>query len=168
MVYIDFSKDFTFEELLERSLFVKFDVKEQLNNYGRIKQEGAIQFWKEQSVEAKKKSFYPDENLDVSVETGLGIIESYYNQHKTDEFIWTRGSFDQLAFESLYRAANNNKDAFMPFWMFRDIRTFIDLFKKSTNGYGYCNIPNFDKSKVIKHDPIHDIAYDAMMMKYGE
>jgi hypothetical protein len=49
---------------------------------------------------------------------------------------------------------------------YRDFRTAIDLFYCTSNGY--VEVPEFDKNLVKKHNPIHDIAYDAVMFLRGE
>jgi len=160
LLEVDFDKDFTYEELLEKTVFVKFDVMEQIQKLGRTKTKSTVEWWMQQSSEVKAKSFIPRIS-DVSVEYGLELLRSNYKKNHT---IWIRGALDNLAIDSLAEAAKVDKWA--PWYMYRDVRTFIDLMKDTSN-YSYCDIPNFDKNIVVKHDPCHDVAYDAFMMKYG-
>lgn len=161
IVYVDFSGDFTYEELIDNSIFVKFKVNEQLKA-GRTYDKDTINWWESRPDDVKKKSITPNDS-DVSVIDGLKTLRDYYSKNKSD-MIWIRGSLDSLAIDSL--ASSFKVDPIAPWWNYRDVRTAIDLLKE-TSKRSYCDIPNFDKSKVIKHDPVHDICYDAFMMKYG-
>lgn len=161
LLYVDFDTEFTYEELLEKTVFVKFNAIEQIEKYNRTKSKDTIEWWEQQNQATKEKSFFPKKS-DLSVEDGMDILRSNY---KKNTAIWIRGSLDGMAIDSLATAANIKPWA--PWYMYRDIRTFIDLMK-DTSKYSYCDIPGFDKDKmVVKHDPCHDVAYDAYMMKYG-
>lgn len=158
-------EDFTYQELLDRACFVKFDVNDQVNNYKRVIDKGTLDWWAKQSHHAKQTSFVPKPD-DLSVEDGVKILREYY--HKTtskNKIVWVRGSLDQLVIDSLTRAADLADIA--PYWSYRDVRTSIDLLMETSKN-GYCQVEGFSDSLVHKHDPIHDVAYDIMQMRYGK
>lgn len=167
VIHFDYNEDFSYTDLLNRAVFVKFKVKEQVQTYDRIIETSTLSWWEKQGEVQKKKSFYPASD-DLSVVDGYAILKEYFEKHspKNDGAIWIRGSLDQVCIDSLAKAAKIPELAY--FNRYRDARTAIDLLKDTSNGTGYCTVPNFDKEVVIKHDPVHDCAYDIMMIRYGE
>lgn len=165
ILYFDTENKYTFEEYLEKTCFVKFDVKEQ-KTIGRTISSDTVEWWKKQSKEAQKISLLPSEK-DVSAEMGIKKLQQYIrdNSKEKEELVWIRGTIDQMALDHL--CMDIKMDKLFPYWAYRDVRTFID-FTKETSKKGYCKIPGFDFSKVKKHDPIHDVALDALMILEGE
>ena len=165
ILYFDTENKFSFEEYLEKTCFVKFDVKEQ-KAIGRSVSADTVDWWKKQSKDVQQISLLPSEN-DISVEMGIKKLQQYIrdNSKEKEELVWIRGSLDQCCMDSLCRSVNMER--LFPYWAYRDVRTFID-FTKETSKKGYCKIPNFDFSKVKKHDPIHDVCLDALMILEGE
>lgn len=156
--------NFTYEDLVERTLYVKFDAKEQ-KAAGRSVSRETMAWWDKQGEDIKRMCFFPSKK-DMSAEEGMGAINSYLKANGTqDYFVWTRGSLDQMLFESLSRTFEVEK--VFHYNSFCDIRTALRCLKQTTNRQGYCNIPNFDLDKISKHNPIDDIALDVLMLKYG-
>lgn len=151
-----------YQKMLADSLFVKFEVDEQVVKYGRKVEKDAIDFWKEQSAQVVDRSFRRNSALDVKAEDGITKIAEFCNG---DQNFWARGSLDQIVYDSLCRAAG--KPLVTEYWCWSDYRTAINL-TKETARKGYCDIPGFDRSLVVKHDPVHDAAYDVMMLLYGK
>lgn len=162
IIYVDFSQDFTYQQLIDEAVFVKFDVREQIKS-GRTYDQSTVDWWKSQPEEVRRKSYNVGPG-EVSAVEGIEILRNFYAKNKKDT-IWIRGSLDQMAIDSL--ATHYNVDPIAPWWNYRDVRTAIDLLKE-TSKRAYCDVPGFDKNQVIKHDPVHDCAYDAIMMRYGE
>ncbi len=165
ILYFDTENKSTFEEYVNKTCFVKFDVKEQ-KTMGRSVSADTVDWWKKQSKEVQQISLLPSEN-DVSVEMGIKKLQQYIrdNSKEKEELVWIRGTIDQMAMDSLCKSVKMEK--LFPYWAYRDVRTFID-FTKETAKKGYCKIPNFDFSKVKKHDPIHDVCLDTLMILEGE
>ena len=165
MLHFDTENKYTFEEYLDKACFVKFDVKEQ-KALGRTVSTDTVEWWKKQSKEVQQISLLPSEN-DVSAEMGIKKLQQYIrdNSKEKEELVWIRGTIDQMAMDSLCKSVK--MDRLFPYWAYRDVRTFIDFTKESAKK-GYCKIPEFDFSKVKKHNPIHDIALDALMILEGE
>ena len=160
---------FTFEDPMEydqlvlRGFYVKFDVKEQLQKYKRSVCQSTMDWWKQQSKEARENSILPSKN-DVSLEQGLGFLTNFiqrtnYNPKKS--YVWCRGNyFDFPKIEDLYR----DIDEEVPYnsWKIRDTRTFIDILTGVDNG-------NYDlkggtPSTFVKHNALHDAAMDCARM----
>lgn len=161
LLYVDFDQNFTYEELLDRTIFVKFNAKEQITA-GRTTDKDTIEWWKSLDKSIQEISLIPSKD-DVSVTEGLDILRASYKEHKKD-LVWIRGSLDSLAIDSL--AHSFGVEPIAPWWNYRDVRTAIDLLKESSVR-AYCDVPGFDRTIVAKHNPIHDCAYDAYMLRYG-
>lgn len=151
-----------YKKMLDDALFVKFEVDEQVAKYGRKVEKEAIDFWKDQSTRVIEKSFRRNFNIDCKIIDGVIKIAEFVNG---DPNFWARGSLDQIVYDSLCRAAG--KPLVTEYWCWSDYRTAINL-TKETARRGYCDIPGFDRSLVVKHDPVHDAAYDVMMLLYGK
>jgi|ERR1700747_826899 len=162
-VYFDPNDTLDYDELLDRALFVKFDVSEQIKKYNRTVDKSAVEWWRKQADIPRKASVEPSPN-DLSLAEGLSMMDDYYNRNGRG-VVWARGGLDQLATESLYKSLGAKPFAMFNMW--RDVRTAIDLLYDSKNGY--CSVPGFDPSiHVFKHHPVHDCAYDAMMLVHGQ
>jgi len=166
-----------YQVLLERALFVKFQVKEQFRS-GRTSDKGTMEFWADQDPEARKKSFNPDATRDVEAALGLKKLfwytatemgvdsESSIVTIPQGYTFWQRGGLDQIMLDSLCITSGVNK--FINFWDWMDVRTMLAI-TKDTVVRGYATVPGFDfRNKVVKHDPVHDCAYDILMMVAGK
>ncbi len=165
VLYFDEKETYTYQELLDNTCFVKFNIKEQIVSYNRLTDKPTIDWWKKQCDIVKEVSLIPS-NKDIKVVEGLHIARDYIkDKGGKDEIVWTRGSLDQFAIDSLSETVG--LPSLFEYGQYRDFRTAIDLLK-NTSKRGYCNIPNFNRDLVMKHDPVHDVAYDVMMLLYGE
>lgn len=165
ILHFDEKKTYSYEDLLEQTLFVKFNAKEQIEKYKRTYDKETIDWWKKQCEIVRNVSFVPSPN-DVSLFEGVGIVKDYIKNYSIgEEIVWTRGSLDQFAIDSLCVSAG--LPCLFNYVQYRDMRTAIDLLKE-TSKRGYCKVPGFDFNKVYKHDPVHDVASDVMMLLYGE
>jgi len=169
-----------YQHLLEKARFVKFDVKEQMKHYNRGSDKGTMQWWADQPELSRLKSFKPYAD-DLAAAVGIEEIYKYCSflhgdSEKTIEqkrtvldkstIFWQRGSLDQLVFDSLCRVVFPDRPPIVQWNNWMDVRTAIALSKNSAKN-GYCRIKDFDFSKVVKHDPVHDCAYDIMQLKHG-
>jgi predicted Ser/Thr protein kinase len=155
------SDPYTFEELVDSSLYVKFDVLEQKRDYGRVVDQSTLDWWKQQSKEARA-ALMPSEN-DISIVDLYGTIVSYHNATSIKKQFTRGNTFDPMILQYLLEQTGKS----MPWhWgTVRDTRSMIDGMSfgmKLDNKY----IPNELKDKFIGHDPRHDIAMDVMRMQY--
>lgn len=155
-----------FQQMVNSAFFVKFDAKEQVEKYNRKVSQSTLDWWNGQPPEAKNLSFKPRDS-DLSLYEGIQRFHGWIKSHKDykTSTVWARGNLDQIALHSLENDAD--VETLFPYWMWRDVRTAVDLLSGSNNGYCPVEYPGFDPRTVIKHDPIQDCAYDAMMLMYG-
>ena len=170
IIYFDPEKDadVSFKELVDRSLFIKFDAKDQVKRLDRTMTKSTLDWWNKQGEHQQKLSFVPDKSRDMITEDGLMLIRDYINKYHRGAdpqtlTIWARGSLDQMAIDSL--ALKAGIDPIAPFNRWRDVRTAIDLMTDSKNGY--CKVEGLNWDEVAKHDPVHDCALDVLMLLRG-
>lgn len=164
-IYFDTESNPTYEELINDAFFVKFNVEDQIKRLNRKVGKSTMEWWAKQCDLVKEKSFKPSKN-DVIFENGYESMRQWVKSKNDDKcWVFARGNLDQLVLDSMEEQLE-----LKPIWYFnrwRDVRTAVDFLCGTENGYE--NIPNFDeKAKVIKHDPVHDCAYDVMMLLYGK
>lgn len=166
---VDFDADYTFDQLIEMAMLIKFDVKDQKTR-GRLMTPDVMAWWKKQSKEAQDK--LKPSSLDVDMITGLKEIAQYCKQHgiTKNSFGFCRGqSFDFPLVVDMFTTANMLEHWPIAFWRQRDTRTWI------ASALGKIDIDKvplpasvFNPSHFIAHDPIHDIARDVLMMQYAQ
>ncbi|MGH7745078.1 MAG: 3'-5' exoribonuclease domain-containing protein, partial [Candidatus Dormibacteria bacterium] len=154
-----------YQRLLEKACFVKFQVEPQMRQMDRGTDNDALEWWAEKTQHARDMSFRP-KTTDLSVVDGINKLREYcVGVDIIKPTFWQRGGMDQMIFENLCRQAGEKPLA--PYWMWLDVRTCLML-TKETASRGYCEVPGFDRSLVVKHDPVHDCAYDVLMMLFGK
>jgi len=167
IIYFDPAEQPDYQKLLDDACFVKLNAKDQIQRLDRTVSKDTLNWWKEQHQYARAVSFDSNKDEDIPAELAVEILQRYVDKYDPnhEHTIWARGSLDQMSIDSL-----TNKlglQPIMPYNKWRDVRTAIDCFTGSTNGY--CNVdhPTFLREDVIKHHPVHDCALDAMMLMYG-
>jgi hypothetical protein len=165
ILHFDEKETYTYKELLDNTCFVKFNLKEQIEVYERTTNKETIDWWKKQCDIVKNVSLVP-KKTDMNAIDGLKVARDYIkSKSQGDEIVWTRGSLDQFAIDSL---CDSVKVPYLfNYGQYRDFRTAIDLLKE-TSVRGYCTIPDFNRDIAIKHDPVHDVALDVMMLLFGK
>lgn len=165
IIHFDENEKYTFEELLDRSCFVKFNYEEQMKEYNRKIDKRTVEWWKKQSKIVRDYSMKPSEN-DVSLLEGIEILTKYVKDNSTTdrEIVFVRGSLDQFVLDNMFLSAG--KEVLFEYSQYLDMRTAI-YFLKETNKGGYCEVPGLDLNKVYKHMPDHDCALDIMMLLEG-
>jgi len=164
MACIHFEPDqkYEYDELLQSAFFAKFDIGYQKTKFNRTIDKSTIDWWSKQCDHAKEKSFISTPN-DLKFEDGYELMRQWVNSKSKNqkEWVWARGNLDQSVLSDIEDEMEVKPIFFYNRW--RDVRTAIDIFAATENGY--CDVPNFDSgAHVIKHDPVHDCAYDIMML----
>lgn len=155
------SNPYTFEELVESAKFIKFDVEEQVKEYGREIRQSTLDWWKEQGPQAQKQ-LRPSKD-DVSISELYEFLTLELQIQNCDR-VYTRGNtFDPILLQTVLKHFNREDPT--RFWTIRDTRSIID---GMTYGHKIKNtfIPEGLESKFVHHDPKHDIAMDVMRMQY--
>lgn len=170
LLYIDTSKPQTWESLYGNTIFVKLQAKEQVENYKRTIDKETLKWWDKKPDLVKQFSFIP-KKTDLTAKEAIEVLRKYVAE-QTDKpentIVWTRGSLDQMALDSLFVAVGEEK--LFPYHIYRDVRTYVNICAtKSTRGY--CDISGeypgvWDRNVVMKHVPIDDICLDALMLLY--
>jgi hypothetical protein len=160
-----------YTSLLNESIFIKLNAKEQIDKYNRTVSKDTLKWWSEQSDFAKKLNYTPSKE-DWGVEESLTTLENWINKvSDKNTLCWIRGTLDQVCLDSLYRAAG--KAPPIGYNKYRDIRTAIDFLYPDTSKNGYVDVDpelclGFDRDQVLAHHPVHDCARDCAMMLYGK
>jgi hypothetical protein len=162
LVYVNEGDDY--ETIVNNSLFVKFNSKLQAQKYNRSISKETLDWWDKIHPAIRSASFDPHPD-DLTPDEGIWALREYIRKHG-DATAWSRGSFDQMIIDSLCKKVG--VDLLFPYNNWRDVRTAVDcMCSTSKNGYCDINHPTFKRHNVIKHHPVHDCAYDAMMLLYG-
>lgn len=160
-----FSSDdpYTFYEMVELAQFIKLDVTDQVNNYGRTVSKDTLEWWSKQSAEAKM-IMNPDAELDQPLTALIPWLKSVL---VPNAFVYTRGNtFDPVFTTSICELFETEEP--YKFWEVRDTRTFIEGAFLQFNSEGFRNnfTPKHLVNDFIPHDPSHDIAMDAYRLQF--
>lgn len=162
MVAVDLATDFNYEDI--EKFFVKFDVKEQKEKYGRIAEKDTMEWWNKQDKEIRDSQVKASKN-DVSLAEGFKQAAEWMmsidNYDSKNGWVWTRGMFESFILD--HAAKDIGRSPLFHFGRVRDLRTAIDILSDSSNGYCQTtkSIPN-----IQKHDPVNDCILDAFMLAY--
>lgn len=151
---------YTYEELLDNTSYIKFDVEDQVKVHNRTFEQDTIEWWKQQGSEARKV-LQADPNVDVSIsELDSFIVNSGVMLAKK---VYSRGKLDPDFIESIYQRVLKKPYPY-PHWKLRDTRTMIEgMAWPETLDNTF--MPDGLKEKFVHHDPRHDITLDVMRMQ---
>lgn len=157
-----FSSDnpYTWDELVDSTDYIKFDVNEQVKNYNRVIDSGTLEWWSNLPEESKG-CFYPSEN-----DRPLKEIYSFLKKMWPSELhrIYSRGNaFDPILLD--YILEDINEKPFYVFSLIRDTRSFIEGLSYGTDLQNSF-IPQEYKNRFIKHNSIHDIVMDVIRIQF--
>lgn len=160
--------EYTFQELVDKAIKIKFDLKSQTN---RNTLKSTVEWWKNQSKDVQKL-LLPSDN-DVTIKEGIKIFEDYLLKNGVDRNsqLFCRGpSFDIPIFNSLLKETYDVEDTFeyepIKFWNQRDVRTRIEALLLS-RGMTETPLPENLLDGFVKHNSIHDCAKDVLMLQYA-
>lgn len=167
LLHFDPEKRPTYQNLLDNACFVKLNAKDQAKRLGRTVDVGTLEWWANQHEYVRSVSF-DSQPTDLYAEDAIKELHNYMNKiiNANGQTMWARGSLDQMVIDSLAKKLDMQPLSGYAQW--RDVRTAVDLLYGSTNGYVEIEHPLFNRASVIKHHPIHDAAYDVMMLLYGK
>lgn len=170
MAAIQFDPDnkLSYEQYQDSAFFVKLNARDQVERLGRTISKNTIEWWKKQCELVRKQSFIPSPDRDVLAEDAFDQIRKWSvgTKEPKNSWVFARGNLDQLVMDSMEERLGIEPVFFFNRW--RDVRTAVDFLTGSTNGYCDVDYEGFSPSKVIKHCPINDCAYDIMMILYGK
>jgi len=154
---------YTFDELLEASLFMKFNVGTQVKNYGRKIDKSTLDWWRTQPKAAQDQLIEPSDS-DAPFENIGKFFSTLIRNHETLDKIYTRGNtFDPIIVDGIVEQLNLSE--LYPFWKLRDTRSMIDGLAFGADIKNSFTVPGLEE-KFVAHDPRHDVAMDIMRMQY--
>jgi hypothetical protein len=154
------SNPYSYDELLDSTRYIKFDVLDQMENYKRKTQQSTIDWWMSQPKEAQKQ--IKPSSADVSItELHQFILDNV--EVKSVKKSYTRGNtFDPIFLDSVL--ASVGKVSPIHWGSIRDTRSMIEgmaFGMEIDNGF----MINEHKDKFVKHNPRHDIVMDVLRMQ---
>lgn len=151
---------YSYEELLDSCKYIKFDVMEQINVFGRKTEKSTVEWWASQSKEAQKQIRPSSNDRSISELYQFLLDNIDLKNHKK---AFTRGNtFDPIFMDSVL--ASCGKVNPMHWGTIRDTRSMIEGMAFGLdidNGF----MINQHKDKFVKHDPCHDIVMDVLRMQ---
>jgi hypothetical protein len=153
---------YQFEELVEASTYIKFDVEEQVRKYGRKIQQDTLDWWARQNAEAR--AMIKPSDMDVSIDKLYDIL---YNDLKIQEckYQYARGNtFDAGFLKSILRACG--KDCPLNLKNSRDTRSLIAGMSWGVDIKNHFTPEGLDRVNFVAHDPRCDVAMDVMRIQY--
>lgn len=174
----------TYQEVLDKTFYVKLDVKDQIRRFGRTTDKDTIEWWKKQPLEVQEMSIKSKDD-DVKLDDMMVKFKEYLFLNNFDfynSYIWTRGiAYDIPKLESSFKrvADDENKNSYncdfvgyvkpkdkyiINTFRARDIRTFHDLVGDVDNGKW--ELPSGRPDEFVEHHAKHDIALDVMKLLY--
>lgn len=173
LIVFDPAELLSFDELVAKSLRIKFKMPEQFSKFGRTYDQDTIDWWKKpENAEAYKMVIEVD-GSEVSLSEMGPIVQAYLDRvgyvPNIGEKIWTRGnSFDPPIFSHIYEYFGWEEP--YPWWNVRDVRSTIDAivpyWDNTHEGYGYIKSFPYPEG-FIKHKEEHDCARDILMMQHA-
>lgn len=149
---------YTFDELVESTHTIKFDVEEQVRKYKRQINKDTLEWWSNQGELAKQQLKPSSEDKSISEIYKFFILNKSVNVKK----VYTRGNtFDPIFLEYICRQIG--KPLPYDWWEVRDTRSLIDGLSWGTD-LKHSFIPEGCEN-FIPHDPKHDIAMDVMRLQ---
>lgn len=151
---------YTYHELVDNAKFMKFDVVDQVMNYGRTICKETVAWWGKQSKEAQA-AIAPN----AAVDRPISELYSFYKENMPDypRLTYTRrNTFDPVFMTSLMKATGNSEP--YAWWDVRDTISYIEglaITGDIKNNF----VPDDLVEHFVAHDPRHDIAMDVMRLQ---
>ena len=149
---------YSYSELLQAAKYYKFDVADQVKNYGKKIEKDTMAWWQEQDKAVLDAQLAPKPD-DMPIDVIHTALASFLDK---DAIYTRRNTFDPMITVQIMKDIGKP----MPYawWSIRDSLSTIE---GMSWGSGLKNnfIPEGLEDKAKKHDPIHDIALDVMRMQ---
>lgn len=168
MIAVDFSREYTFQELIQSGMHYKFDYKDQIKNHGRTWRQSTIDWWKDQGESAKEVLTVDDKSYNIKYLPNMinGFIKNCRNDKDLeidDTTFWASGGpMDYNILRHIYVTLFNKHEDDMPwkFWNLRDRRTALHFGIGEERGKFELSeeyLPGF-----IPHNALHDACADVI------
>lgn len=166
LAYIEYDADrfvknpYTWKELCDNTLFIKFDVEEQVKKFGLKIQKETVDWWAKQDKEVRKIALNPSPD-----DRSITELDGWFKKNTKIELaknVFTRGNtFDPIILENILNITGHGP--LYNFHRIRDTRSYIDgmtLGAKIFNKFMPDGCEGADE-----HNPIDDVCLDVMRMQ---
>ncbi len=151
---------YTYQELVDSTSYIKFDVAEQVSHYNRKIEQGTLDWWSKQNATAQAK-IAPDSKNDVSISELYKFFMTNKTEYKAKVYT-RRNTFDPMFMSSIMKATGNPEP--YAWWDIRDTISYIEgLVHPQHIRTDF--IPEGLEEHFVAHDPCHDIAMDVMRIQ---
>lgn len=165
-ITFDKIEQYGLDNILNRGMEMFFDIKTQKTNYERVVSDETVNWWKQQSEEARNRVFH-NTHKKYDLEELVTKFTEYCQENgvNKDTKVFLRGpDFDHTIMLSIFK----HFDKPLPYnhWNLRDIRTVLDVICGNSYIYkfnDYCN----KKYNLIAHDALHDCVRDILQVSYA-
>lgn len=151
-----YADPYEWDELIDNSHFIKFDVTDQVKRYGRTIDKSTLKWWNNQRSDIQKilKPSIHDKPIEELYDFFKRVTPNPIHR------IYTRGNtFDPIITDGIIELLE--KDHVHNWHQIRDTRS---MFEGMSYGVDIKNnfVPEEYKERFIPHDPIHDIVMDVI------
>lgn len=162
---------YSFKELVLGMEHAKFDIKDQMENYGCKYSRSDLQWWLDKPAELRK-NLKPSTD-DMKAPQFIESLINYLRAAGKIDYWWSRSnSFDPVVLDRLAHNANKADllSSFLKYYLVRDTRTYIDAkfdFNVPGGKNGFIPVSNIEKwnYNFDAHDAKHDVAADILRLQ---
>lgn len=162
---------YSFKELVLGMNQAKFDIKDQMVNYGCKYSPSDLQWWLDKPAELRK-NLKPSEN-DLKAAQFMEKLIDYLRSSGKIDYWWSRSnSFDPVILDRIAQNAGKSSllSDHLKYYLVRDTRTYIDAkfdFKVPGGKNGFVPVSNIEKWEYNfkAHDSKHDVAADILRLQ---
>lgn len=165
-------RPYTFEEIIDDTLTLKMDARQQKEKFHTVHDKDAVDFWTRMDEKIKRRTFLPSK-FDLTLEETLDKITKYLEANRP-EYWWSRSNlFDPVILLGQYDQIGqlDKIKEILPYYRVRDVRSFIDgYFGIDADGGNF--IPVLDPkdepallAKFEQHYSKHDVAMDVLRLQ---
>jgi hypothetical protein len=153
---------YSYEDLLSRCYYIKFDVKEQIQKYGKKIEKDTAEWWAKQGDEAQK--VLKPSTQDKSISVLKSELDNYVGKYFDIKSVFTRGNTFDCRFLEVILGDCGETDPFK-WWTIRDSRSFLDALLFTQTDMDNKFLLDEWKEKFVHHDARHDIVVDVLRMQ---
>jgi len=154
---------YTYQELVDSTSYIKFDVAEQVSHYNRKIEQGTLDWWSKQNATAQAKIAPSSDDVSISELYKFFMINRTEDRGPYKSKIYTRrNTFDPMFMTSIMKATGNPEP--YAWWDIRDTISYIEGLVHPQN-IRTDFIPEDLEEHFVAHDPCHDIAMDVMRIQ---
>ena len=151
---------YIYGELVSDAKFIKFNVEEQVKDFGRKIEPSTLEWWGKQSKQAQKVLKPSADDRSITE------LYDFFMEHMTDypaKIYTRRNTFDPIFMTSLMKATGKPEP--YQWWDVRDTISYMEGLAANTS-INTTFIPEGLEDHFVAHDPRHDIAMDVMRMQH--